>query len=56
MTPEDRTERTLGNGRDLADELELIILQPSAYTGFELGQDLERMGREKTSFVSRGYV
>jgi len=56
MTPEDCAERTLGNGRDLADELELVILQPSAYAGIELGQDLEWLRREKIAFVTRGYI
>jgi hypothetical protein len=52
VPPEDGTERALGNGCDLTDEIELIILQPYAHTGVELGQYLEWLGSEKASFVS----
>jgi hypothetical protein len=48
----DRAESGLGNGRDFADEIELVILQPQPHTGIELGQHLERMGSEKPAFVS----
>jgi hypothetical protein len=52
VPPEDGTERTLGNVRNLPDEIELIILQPYANARIELGQHLERLRSEKTSFVS----
>jgi hypothetical protein len=51
-TAEDGAERGLGNGRYLTDKLELIILQPYAYAGIELGQHLERLGSEKLPLIS----
>jgi len=50
---EDGAERALGNGGNLTDEIELVILQPSAYAGVELRHYLQRMGRQKAPLVSR---
>ena len=44
---EDGAERALGDGRDLADEIELVVVEPAAHPGVELGQHVERMRREK---------
>ena len=40
---EDGAERALGDGGDLADEIELIVVEPAAHPGVELGQHVERM-------------
>jgi hypothetical protein len=56
LAAEDGAERTLGNSRDLADKLELIILQPRADAGIELGQYLQRLRSEKVPLFSRGHV
>jgi hypothetical protein len=37
LTAEDGAERTLGNGGNLANEIELIIFQPRPYAGAKLG-------------------
>ena len=51
MPAENSAERVLGNSCHLTDEIELIIVQPLAQTGIELGQHLERMRSEKTSLI-----
>ncbi len=37
ISAEDGTERAFGNCCDLPDEIELVVLQPSAHGGIELG-------------------
>ncbi len=49
---EDGAERALGDGGDLADEIELVVVEPAAHAGVEVGQDVERMGREEAGLVS----
>src|SRR4051812_12922904 len=53
LPPEDSAERALGDGRNLPDEIELIILQPYTHARIELGQYLERLRSKETSLVSR---
>ena len=56
LPAEDITEGALADGSDLADEIELVILQPHPHAGIELGQHIEWMGREKAPFVTRGDI
>ena len=44
---EHRAELALADGRDLADPLELVIVQPPADVLGDLGQHLHAMGREE---------
>jgi hypothetical protein len=49
-------ERALGDGRHLADQIELIVFQPHSNAGVELGKHIEGVGCEKTPLFTRGYV
>ena len=49
---EDRAERALGDGGDLADEVELVVVEPAAHPGVQLGEHVERMGREEARLVA----
>jgi hypothetical protein len=54
--PEDRSERAFGNSRDLADEIELVILQPDSHTGIQLGQYIEWVRGKKFPLFTGGHM
>jgi hypothetical protein len=52
----DRAEGAFGYSRDFADEIELVILQPSPHSGIELGQHVERLRREEGRLSAIGHL
>ena len=53
---EDGAERALGDDRDLADEIELIVIQPAADAVGQLGQELDGDRREKSLLLAGPYL
>jgi hypothetical protein len=49
-----RAERALGNRRHLADQIELIVVEPAPDPGMHVGKDDERMGREESGLDPKG--
>jgi len=41
-------QRGLRNGGDLADQLELVVVEPAPHAGMQIGQHVEGMGSEKS--------
>jgi hypothetical protein len=51
---EHRAELALADGSDLADPLELVVVEPPADVIGDLGQHLHAMGREESLLVALG--
>ena len=52
---EDGAERTLGNRRHLADQIELVVVEPGPDPRMQVGEHDQRMGREESGLDPEGH-
>jgi hypothetical protein len=53
---EHRAQRVFGNGRNLADKIQLIVVQPLPEASIQLREHLHRVGSEKAALLACGHV